>query len=279
MTRQRMPTSTHRGFGNVPIAAESSVGAPPELLFVHATGFCKELWRPVVHQLTESHQNFEWLAVDQRGHGDSGHGDPPYGWDLLARDVLAVLSEVTDAALVGVGHSSGGAAIARAEILAPGTFRSLVLIEPIIFPPPFERRDTALSRGAERRRSVFRDRQTAHDRFAEGPFGTWTDEALDIYVDHGFRDTAGGWELKCPPDVEADFYQEGYNVDTWDHLPKLAVPVVIVVGAMSESHRGAYLQALCGRFADVELIVIEDAGHLVPMERPHAIGEVVRATI
>ena len=265
-------TATHRGVDGAAIAVEST-SSTPGVLFIHANGFCKELWRPVAGRSAVATSS-GWVAIDQRGHGDSEVGAPPYLWDTVARDVVAILDPLGRPP-IGVGHSSGGAALARAEILAPGSFDRLVLIEPILPPPPFERRDIPLASGAERRRSTFPDRDAARQRFADGPFGRWTAEELDLYVDHGFRATDDGWTLKCAPEVEADYYREGYNVDTWDRLGEIGSAVTIIVGADSDSHQEPYLSQLVDRFHDADLIVLDGVGHLAPMEQPAAVAEAI----
>lgn len=271
-----MPTRVE-GWDGFPVAIASGSSGPPNALFVHANGFCKELWDPVIASVSARTDPFRWMSMDQRGHGDSGVGEPPYEWDLVARDVLAVIGE--SRGLLGVGHSSGGAAIARAEILQPGTFDSLVLIEPILFPPPHGRHDIPLAAVAEQRRAVFADRDAARDRFAARAFKDWDPAVLDLYVDHGFRATDDGWELKCAPAVEADYYREGNNHDTWDRLEEIDVPVVLVAGERSDSHHGPYLSQLQARFNRAHLEIVPDAGHLVPMERPETVADLVAAAI
>ncbi|MGI9667764.1 MAG: alpha/beta fold hydrolase [Acidimicrobiia bacterium] len=266
-----VPTSAlGRGHDGQRISVESS-GTEPCALFVHANGFCKELWRPVTSRSTLVSRG-GWVSMDQRGHGDSARGSMPYVWDTVARDVVSVAGAFEDVT-VGIGHSSGGSAVARAEALSPGLFSRLVLIEPIVFPPPYERKEIPLASIAERRRRSFPTKDGALQRFANGPFATWEPETLNLYVDHGFRDGPDGWTLKCDPDVEADYYREGTNVDTWDLLPGIECPVALVVGAKSDTHRGLALELLASQFRDVEVFTVPDATHFVPMEYP---GEVAR---
>jgi pimeloyl-ACP methyl ester carboxylesterase len=102
-------------------------------VYVHGTGFCKEVWFPVVRSvdMAMDAEDTSAMLLDQRGHGDSTPFTGPLLWDLVAKDVAAALDDVPHP-IVGVGHSGGGAAIARTEILSPGTFSMMILIEPIV---------------------------------------------------------------------------------------------------------------------------------------------------
>jgi pimeloyl-ACP methyl ester carboxylesterase len=266
------------GYLRTQIAVEGTLDRSPDALFVHATGFCKELWRPVVRVVADGDPLFGYLAMDVRGHGDSDTSDVGYSWDLLARDVLAVLEGVATPP-VGVGHSSGAAALARAEILAPDTFSALVLIEPILFPPPYVGYSGPLVEGSLRRRRHFATRQDAIDRFGSRGFRDWTDEVLGLYVDHGFAASGDGLDLKCLPEVEAEVFIESGNVDTWDRLGEIDIPVTVVTAEHSDSHQDPHLSLLIDQFNDAAHIPIPGASHLAPMEVPDVVGRVVRSVV
>ena len=249
----------------------------PEVLFVHATGFCKELWRPVASALEVLRPTARSLAVDLRGHGDSPRQAPPYRWDLMADDVIYTMGDRTGA--VGVGHSCGGAIVARAAAIAPDLFTSVILIEPIIFPPPFERANIPLARAAQRRRNRFESRDAAYERFASGPLATWQPEALAAYVDFGFIDDGDGVAIKCAPAVEADVFREGGNHDTWDRVSDISVPVTIVAGERSDIHTPSFLGALANQFTDPTVITVPGTTHFLPMERPDVVASLVSAAL
>lgn len=253
--------------------ARAASSDDPEVLFVHATGFCKEVWHPVVSSLRDVRPGTETVTLDLRGHGDSPRVGPPYRWDLLTDDVLFTVRE--HSALVGVGHSCGGAVIARAAALAPNLFSALLLIEPIILPPPYRRVNIPLARAAQRRRDRFDSREAAYERFASGPMETWQPEALAAYVDYGFVDDGEGVAIKCQPAVEADVFREGSNHDTWDLVPDIAIPVTIVSGELSETHAQPFLDALSGHFDQPTMIAVPGTGHFLPMERPDVIASLV----
>ena len=112
-------------------------------------------------------------------------------------------------------------------------------------------------------------------RFASGPFETWDGRALDAYIDHAFVETADGWTLRCLPEVEAEVYRQGSNVDTWDRLDAVRCVVSLLAGETSTTHADPYLSLLAGRFPNASVRRLSGLGHLAPMEGPHAVAAVV----
>jgi pimeloyl-ACP methyl ester carboxylesterase len=261
------------------LAYERSGSGTPAL-FVHANGFCKELWRPVIDRL----RGVDAVASDLRGHGSSEAGPHPFDWWDLGRDALALVDALGLAAgRIGVGHSVGGAALAMSEILRPGTWRALVLVEPIVPPAPHGRAgaDHPLVAGALRRRASFADADEAFASYrGRGPFARWTDEALRLYVDHAFRDGDDGMRhLACSPETEAEFYRAAGAHGAWDRLGEVGCPAVVVSGADSASHPPDVMTALAGRFPRSRVDVVEEATHFAPMERPDAVAQIIQGVV
>ena len=252
-------------------------GGHPGVFFMHATGFVKEVWDPVVVEVRRRGLAGLCAAADQRGHGDSGTPKPPFAWAALGSDVAAVL-EALGGSWIGVGHSSGGAAIAMAQIVSPELFEALLLIEPIIFPPPHLRiEDHPFAALALRRRIFFTDRDTARANFAgKGVFARWDRRALDAYVDGALRRDGDQFRLKCDPETEAEFYRTGNGHDAWEHLHSVGVPVMLMAGSDSNSHPASFLGLLQERFQDVTVRVVDGATHFVAMERPDLVADAVR---
>jgi pimeloyl-ACP methyl ester carboxylesterase len=246
----------------------------PLILAVHATGFCKEMWGPVVDPYLSG---TEVVAFDQRGHGDSEASPPPFDWWDLGRDALAVASRLGGGTLLGVGHSSGATALIMAELMRPGTFPALVLIEPVVFPGPFAYvPENPMTSQALRRRSRFPSAEAAAASFrGRGPFARWTEQALTAYVRYGFRADDDAWVLKCRPEVEGEFYRGATAHGVWDRLGEVACPVVLLAGADSESHPRAFIERQGQQFRSATVVVVPGATHFVPMERPEEVANEV----
>ena len=270
------------GGDGVSVATETTRwGLPPRprVVAAHATGFCKEVLRPFVTELTSLMPSGEVAAFDHRGHGGS---DPPLSsvdwWDI-GRDVLTVAADrrsVEASTVVGVGHSAGAAGILLAELLAPGTFAAMVLVEPIVFPGPYGRvEDLPLVDAALKRKTMFESREAARENFVDKTtFANWDPRALEEYLRHGLRPTPEGYTLACAPDIEAEYYRSAGAHRGWDRLGEVTVPVTLVAGDLSDTHDAALLSAMASELgsADVVIEVVPGASHFVMMERPVTIA-------
>lgn len=248
-------------------------GDGPPVVFVHATGFCKEVCAPVVSDLYAIRSGFRAIAMDQRAHGDSTAPDPPFDWWDTAADIVELLAG--EPPTIGAGHSAGAAALAMAELLAPGTFRGLVLVEPIIFPPPYGRfPDNPMSVAALRRRDRFPSRQAAFDNWRPKPaFVGWEDRALWAYVDGGLRESAGEWVLKCTRESEAETFMAATEHRAWDRLDEVGAETLVIAGEHSTTHKEPFVAELVGRMPNARYEIVTDTSHMVWMERPGLVAD------
>jgi pimeloyl-ACP methyl ester carboxylesterase len=119
--------------GDVRVAYEirGASNAPPMML-LHALGDGRRDWDGVADRFAE---NFQVVAVDLRGHGES---DWPgaYSFELMALDVIGLLDHLGLAAVTLVGHSMGGAVAYLIAQQYPDRVERLIVED---VPPPFPR--------------------------------------------------------------------------------------------------------------------------------------------
>ncbi len=250
-----------------------------ELVFAHATGFCGACWRPVRSGLGD----FASTVFDFRGHGSSHSDRDRRSWWEMAQDVGAVAGLISSAseeapALVGIGHSMGGAALVMAELLNPGTFVAFVLIEPIIYGPPYVRDPShPLVALALKRRQAFESRAAVRAAYGEKPpFSAWHPEALDGYVSGGSIDDGQGTRLACRPRSEAEVFTAAGIHSAWERLSEVSVPTTILYGADTDTYAPGHAETLASRFQDASSLAVEETGHFLPMERPEVVVQAVR---
>jgi pimeloyl-ACP methyl ester carboxylesterase len=268
----------------VTLAVYDWEGPGPLLLCTHATGFCGRLWELLAHELRGA---FRVLAYDVRGHGDSSAPPPPdaYEWEGLALDLIALadaLCAELGAARIdyAIGNSMGGAVTLVAASRRPERFGRIALVDPVILLP--EQRtgipgSNARADGARKRRALWPSRSAVREAYAARPlFADWRPRALELYVEHGFRERAGGQvELKCAPEVEGALFALAPRLDLFADAPALRVP-----GALMRAQRGDFspesAQRLAAAAPSLELWPI-DTAHLAPMTEPALLGAQLRA--
>ncbi len=262
------------------VAAYDLGGDGPDVLLVHATGFCAGVWAPVVEHL----DGFRVAALDVRGHGrsDAPEVEPTNGmsWAGTAADVLAVVDGLGLERPVGVGHSMGGASLLIAELDRPGTFRGVWAFEPIVMPPEVAAGGSnPLAEGARRRRRTFESRQAAYDNFAsKPPFAALDPSALAAYVRDGFAEAEdGSVSLRCRPEVEAATYEMGSQHHTFERLGGIDTEVTVVRGREDPFSPAVFAPAVAEAIPRGTLEDHPDLGHFGPLEDPAAIAASIRA--
>src|SRR3990170_1985754 len=248
--------------------------APPAVL-LHATGFLARLWEPIA---TELSARFHIYACDARGHGDSDKPAGGYGWEGLATDLMGFLDALGLVGVPIIGHSSGAAGAARLAAKRPEYVSAAVLIEPTVFPPmPVEgsdERKEQLASGAAKRRMVWDSREELITAYRQRrTFAGWREDVLRLFTEHGtFEREDGRFELKCPGEIEAELYRNSLSPDTWDLLPRVRCPTLVIRGEKTEPLLALVAEGVARRIPGARPATIAGGSHFVPMERPETIA-------
>ncbi len=263
----------------VELATYDLGGDGPDLLLVHATGFCAGIWEPVAARL----DGFRRAALDVRGHGRSTTPASGMSWEGTGRDVLATVDALGLERPIGVGHSMGGASLLIAELARPGTFASLWLFEPIVFPAPLPEGPggNPLSEGARRRRPDFPSAEAAEANFAsKPPLDELAPECLHAYVRYGFETVEdGSVTLRCRPEVEAATFEMGPRHRTFDRLAEVGCPVTVVRGRDDGIGPAALAPGIAAGLATGALEEHPELGHFGPLQDLDGTVRSIRAAV
>ena len=273
----------HAELGEVTLALDewpASRGRP--VLFLHATGFSRGVWRPAAEGLLDVCRP---IALDLRGHGESRTTQPAGDWTAMAGDIERLAGREGWSELMIVGHSLGGGVGMLLALERPELVSALVLVEAPLRPSaggrPSEMVEIALRRRYE---WPSREEAAAHLR-ARSPYDSWEPAVFAGFVETGLRTldgrdgTAGAVELACRRETEAAVFQGSPPGALWAALPELSCPVWIGRGTGSHglgstTHPEAASQLQRGREW-----VAEGDGHFAPLQRPGWVGAIVREAL
>ena len=223
-------------------------------------------------------RRFRLIAVDARGHGDSGWADA-YTWLVDVLDIVAVLHSLGREAYL-LGHSKGGGQAVDAARAAPDIVTKLVNIDGF-GPPGLEDADKPLPvRCAE---FLAAHRRLAH-RPAWHPYKSLDDlverrraqnprlsrEWLRYFIFHGATESHDGWRWKADPHMPYGF---GPWTPDWiaPSYGTLRIPMLAIVGSEPDTWGPLPEAILAERLAGVRRLerrTVAGAGHFVHIERP-----------
>jgi pimeloyl-ACP methyl ester carboxylesterase len=238
-------------------------GRGEPLVLVHGTPADHTRWRPLLPHL-EPHVTVH--AIDRRGRGGSGDG-PEYALEREYEDVAVVVEAVATAAGTAVdvyGHSHGGIVAFGATALT-SRVRKLVLYEgwpvpdPSVYalPPGVEERMDALLATGDRDgvvETLFRslEAMSDEDMAALQAAPSWAGRVAAAHT--VTREIRGETGAHLDPDVAA----------------RIKVPVLLLIGAMSNDPAKPQAEAVATTLPDARVEVIEGQQHVADILQPGA---------
>ena len=261
------------------------------LHFAHANGFNGQTYSRILSGLSD---RFHIRAWDARGHGATTlPADPSRhrNWYVYRDDLIAMIEpfvKATGRKIILAGHSMGGAASIMAAAARPDLVRGLVLVDPVMVPSGaryimlLSQRlglgGNPLALGAEKRRAVFPDMETAVSRYeGRGAFRTWPRGFIEDYIAGGTRKRDDGQvELSCAPAWEAaNFRAQGHNIGK--SVRVLHVPFALLYAEHGTTCRPPFPDLLKRRDPRAHVMQVKGSTHFLPMEFPDVVAQEIRA--
>jgi pimeloyl-ACP methyl ester carboxylesterase len=265
-------------------------GDGPELLFLHANGYPPDCYQPLLSRLAE---HFHVTAMVQRPLWPESKPEDIEDWRPLTDDFLAFLDAHQTEPIACVGHSMGGIALLRAALHEPERFKSIVLLDPVLFPPYFivfwnirralklGQRFHPLVAGARHRRRQFNDLERLYNGYRrKSVFKHMDDESLKAYVEGiACQTDAGHYQLCYSAEWEIRIYMTGVrrDMDIWRGLPKLEVPTLIVRGAETDTFWERTGKLVKRKQPRVRVEALERSTHLLALERPIEVADIIQS--
>ena len=246
-----MPTAK---VGDINIYYESHGDGEP-LLLIMGYGSYSGHWAPLIPYLS---QGYRVISFDNRGTGRSDKPDIPYTIKMMAGDAKGLLDAIgVDSAHV-FGVSMGGMIAQEFALNYPDRLRSLILgcthcggTKTIM---PTQEALAFLFDPARAKLSVQeRARQTVPWLWTE-EFIDNNPEAVEIYV-------AITSEYPTPIHGFARQAQGIMTHDTYDRLPQITAPTLVITGNADRLVPAENSSILVSKIPNAEMVVLENAGH------------------
>ena len=254
----------------------------PTLVLLH--GWTEELhiWHPQIVELAADHR---LVAVDLRGHGLSGGGE--FSTEALADDLSAVLAACVPAGerAVVAGHSMGAMAIVAWAQRHPAEVERVagaVLISTGIGDLIAESELIPIPRALVRARHLVGPMMLTTAPVAAGWLGPVQRRAIQ-YVALGPDATPAQVAFchdvvfSCRRDTWAGWGRVLARLDLTEAVPSLRTPTLVMAGDRDRLTPPAHARRLHGQLPrPAGLVVLEGAGHMLPVERADAVNTALR---
>lgn len=225
------------------------------LVMAHYFGGSARSWTALVDALGG---DFDCVAPDLPGFGDT----PPPAEPSLDDYADAVAALAGDAPFVAVGHSMGGKIVLALAARRPAAMTGLILLAASPpTPEPMSNADRQASLEA------FGSRRTARRQLSKIG-GRLPPEVLRVAVDDELRVAEPAWRW---------WLERGSRDDISAATGGLALRTLVVTGDDDEVMGRDTAPGIAHGLGRAELRVVPDAGHLLPLERPREIAELIRS--
>ncbi|HON84642.1 MAG TPA: alpha/beta hydrolase [Syntrophorhabdaceae bacterium] len=225
-------------------------GNGEKVVFIHGSGLNTRIWHRQRDYLVRS---MEVVLLDLPGHGMS----PGDGCESVEGYREAVFNAIREAGIEHcyiAGHSLGGAIAMSFAISYPDITKGLILI----------------GTGARLRvlpqilHGILNDKDKTIKQIIRFAFSDKSEKGL---IDEHLNETS-----KCPPEI---IYRDFYACDCFnlmDSLDLIKSPVLIICGKDDNLTPPKYAEYLKSHIRSSELVIIEDAGHMVMLEKPESVN-------
>ena len=219
------------------------------LLFLPGLACDARIYAPQLAAFSDSH------AIDGYGMADT--------LEAMARVAL----DQAPASFDLFGHSMGGRVALEVFRLAPERVRRLALVSTGIHP---------LREGeVEKRRAL---QQVGWDNGFEALIDEWLPPmvAEANRSDPMIFDTLRAMNLDAGQDVfDAQIHALVNRPPVDDLLPRIDCPVLVMTGELDTWSGPAQHHAIASRIADSTLVIVQGAGHMLPLEAPGAVNQAI----
>jgi pimeloyl-ACP methyl ester carboxylesterase len=230
------------------------------VLFLHGLSGVAEVWTPTVNNLPSSRR---YVAIDQRGHGQTTTDGDEYSASAMVSDTISVLAKLGGRPHL-VGHSMGARIAMLLAARHPELIRSVAIVD--IGPDKWQENIDSTVSGVERRQECFANQ----DEFFGFAFRNRTPTDLDkeIMLARMQRHEDGSltWHASKQALVECVSAQRSRNY--WADWRRISMPSLFIHGGASNEVPTRIAEKMRDENTSVAFERFEGIGHNIPLIAP-----------
>lgn len=250
-------------------------GSP--LVFIHGAWSSHRWWK---YQISTFSSKYWVLTYDLRGHGQSSSLIDEYSVFSLAQDLNFILNNMGIAETVLIGWSLGGMIAIEYYFYQPQAIKALILISTRAQRQPIWNRKIWLAylrarlnfmmnlsapRKFNLQEATFPDEKLRMQEEFKKMFSTTISPEVNAWIKDDFKNFTFN-----------NFWQIAKNLWDWEisqeKLEKIHIPTLILVGEKDQITPLYFAESIHQAIPNSRLIIIKDAGHLLPIEHPHLVN-------
>jgi 3-oxoadipate enol-lactonase len=187
--------------------------------------------------------------------------------DELVDDAARLIREWGRGPVVFVGLSMGGMVAQGLAVRHPELLRGIVVANSTAQYPPEAAPNWAARIAAVEAGGMPAVAEMVMERYFGADFRAAHPEVVERYRATVLRSDPAGYAACCRAIAAVDWLER---------LPQVRMPALVVAGALDVGATPAMSQAMAGRIAGAELVVLDGVAHLSTAERPQAFAALLR---
>lgn len=258
-------------------------GKGKSIHFAHANGYPPEGYRQFIQPFLKNHQV---IASKYRPLWGNENHNQLKTWNTLADDMIQFMDSQGLKNVIGMGHSMGGTISVVAALKRPDLFEKLILIDPVIFSRKFLlptlflpffllKKIIPIAKVSNKRRNKWSSKEEVYELWRKKRvFKRFSDESLKDLVNAAITsDGNGGMTLAFSREWETQVYMTAPYV--FSKMMKLEIPITVVKAEFTNVITKDLWSTWQTKQPQTEFIEFKDAGHLVPLESPKELANML----
>ena len=243
-------------------------GAGDPVVLIHGAQGGRGMYASLVAALAPEYQV---LTFDQRGIGESEKPDIPYSIAMLADDTVALMDHVGFSSAFIFGASMGGMIAQELALRHPKRVRGLVLGCTTCGGP-----HAIMQMGDDASKAYSTENMTEEERGRAFAEAIYTKGYIDRHPEVIQEAIESRKQQPLDPAAFRRRMEAAMSFDTYDRLPQISSPTLIIVGKQDATIPSDNSKILKDRIPGAQLIVLDPAGHLFWEEQPEQVHKALK---